>query len=401
VNRIKKLMKILICFILIIEFIGCTKNTKNETLNKNQNKEKLMALPYVGYVKDDLNPEFKGVKIYDKNQTFEGYTLYVSRHIQQAKLIDMQGNTVHIWKPKKKIGKFWLYAEMQKDGSLIVLVHGTGLIKIKWDSKIEWIRKGPYNHDFHITKSGKIYVIGNEKRYVNFRSKKIPIIDNFISIISPRGETLKKFSVFDVVSGRMPGDKIERIYRTLFINKKTEEDLKTGWMDVFHSNTVEVIEEDIGIANKGSILICVRNLNLVGILNPTNGELIWEWGDGILEHPHHPTILKNGNILVFDNGIGRKYSRIIEYDPIQKKIVWKYVGGPPNSFYSHTRGANQRLPNGNTLITESGKGRIFEVTNTGKIVWEFWNNDYYDNNRRAIIYRAIKYEGNYVDNLIN
>jgi len=31
------------------------------------------------------------------------------------------------------------------------------------------------------------------------------------------------------------------------------------------------------------------------------------------------------------------------------------------------------LQGGNTLITEGTKGRIFEVTSTGTIVWEFMN----------------------------
>ena len=31
----------------------------------------------------------------------------------------------------------------------------------------------------------------------------------------------------------------------------------------------------------------------------------------------------------------------------------------------------QRLPNGNTLITEGSDGRVFEVTPDHKIVWEF------------------------------
>jgi hypothetical protein len=32
----------------------------------------------------------------------------------------------------------------------------------------------------------------------------------------------------------------------------------------------------------------------------------------------------------------------------------------------------QRLPNGNTLITESDNGRVFEVTRDGEVVWEFF-----------------------------
>jgi hypothetical protein len=31
----------------------------------------------------------------------------------------------------------------------------------------------------------------------------------------------------------------------------------------------------------------------------------------------------------------------------------------------------QRLPNGNTLITEGADGRLFEVTTGGDIVWEY------------------------------
>jgi hypothetical protein len=36
-------------------------------------------------------------------------------------------------------------------------------------------------------------------------------------------------------------------------------------------------------------------------------------------------------------------------------------------------GNAQRLPNGNTLITESAFGRFFEVTREGEIVWEYVN----------------------------
>ena len=33
----------------------------------------------------------------------------------------------------------------------------------------------------------------------------------------------------------------------------------------------------------------------------------------------------------------------------------------------------QRLPNGNTLIAESDRGRAFEVTAEGEIVWQWLN----------------------------
>ncbi len=42
-------------------------------------------------------------------------------------------------------------------------------------------------------------------------------------------------------------------------------------------------------------------------------------------------------------------------------------------FFSELCGTCQRLPNGNTLITESTRGRAFEVTPDKEIVWEFFN----------------------------
>jgi hypothetical protein len=54
------------------------------------------------------------------------------------------------------------------------------------------------------------------------------------------------------------------------------------------------------------------------------------------------------------------------------------------------RGGAQRLPNGNTLITESDKGRAFEVTREGEIVWDFYNPDTGSEGRTGIIYRFFR-----------
>ena len=54
-------------------------------------------------------------------------------------------------------------------------------------------------------------------------------------------------------------------------------------------------------------------------------------------------------------------------------IEWEYRGTPEKPFYTFDCGTCARLPNGNTLITESNNGRAFEVTPEGKIVWEFIN----------------------------
>lgn len=66
-------------------------------------------------------------------------------------------------------------------------------------------------------------------------------------------------------------------------------------------------------------------------------------------------------------------SRIVEYDPRTNALEWIYTGTRENPFWSKTAGSQQRLPNGNTLVTSSLFGRAFEITTEGEIVWEFRN----------------------------
>jgi hypothetical protein len=54
-------------------------------------------------------------------------------------------------------------------------------------------------------------------------------------------------------------------------------------------------------------------------------------------------------------------------------IVWQYAGTAEAPLDSAIRASQQRLANGNTLITESSGGRILEVTRQGEIVWQFLN----------------------------
>jgi hypothetical protein len=93
---------------------------------------------------------------------------------------------------------------------------------------------------------------------------------------------------------------------------------------------------------------------------------------------HAPTLLGNGNVLIFDNGVHRlddsmPYSRVIEINPATNEIIWKYQDKPAWNFFSPRMGNAQRLQSGNTLITEASFGRFFEVTKEGEIVREYVN----------------------------
>ena len=53
--------------------------------------------------------------------------------------------------------------------------------------------------------------------------------------------------------------------------------------------------------------------------------------------------------------------------------MWSYAGDEAHPFDSKLRSDQERLANGNTLITESDGGRLLEVTRDGDIVWEYVN----------------------------
>ena len=176
--------------------------------------------------------------------------------------------------------------------------------------------------------------------------------------------------------------------------------------DHFHPNTVNILEENRngsrGEFRPGNLLICLRDINQIATLDPDTKEILWTWGEGELDRPHHPTMLANGNILVFDNGRYRGHTRVIEIDPVRGSIVWQYPKDPQDPehrFYCPMKGSAQRLPNGNTLIGDSEHGRSFEVTRDGEIVWEYFY-PVVRNNKRATIYRSIRYPVEWVQPLL-
>jgi outer membrane protein assembly factor BamB len=111
-------------------------------------------------------------------------------------------------------------------------------------------------------------------------------------------------------------------------------------------------------------------------LDPKNGKLVFATR-GPWIGQHDPDILPDGHVLLFDNYGNfhrpEQQSRVLEFDPATMEIVWQYAGTDELPFESAIRSSQQRLTNGNTLITESNGGRIFEVTPGGEIVWQFVN----------------------------
>ncbi len=142
----------------------------------------------------------------------------------------------------------------------------------------------------------------------------------------------------------------------------------------------------LGVMADGTVLMSLRTTaGIIGV-DRTTGGVALHIPPSVVSHQHAPVPLANGNVLAFDNGNFRHgshvaFSRVVEVDPKSNAVVWRYTDEMVNAFYTAFMGNAQRLPNGNTHITESATGRLFEVTPGGEVVWEYiipWFAEYPD-----------------------
>ncbi|HEU5116391.1 MAG TPA: PQQ-binding-like beta-propeller repeat protein, partial [Isosphaeraceae bacterium] len=99
---------------------------------------------------------------------------------------------------------------------------------------------------------------------------------------------------------------------------------------------------------------------VIAVVEP-NGQVSWEYRNNF--QAHDLQVLENGNILL---PLGP--ARIAEVTR-DKKVVWSYESKKTDENTQRVEvHAFQRLPNGNTMIAESGNRRIVEVDRDGKIV---------------------------------
>lgn len=98
----------------------------------------------------------------------------------------------------------------------------------------------------------------------------------------------------------------------------------------------------------------------LGLVEVATGKLQWEIP---LRDIHDLWVLPGGNILTQTN-----WARVIELDP-QHRVVWSYDAATMNGNAGKPVEVHafQRLPDGLTMIAESGPGRIIEVDRAGKI----------------------------------
>ena len=390
--------------IALLSFINSTTSNSGE-LSQADSLKKLAALGYVSWVPSEAEKDIKktGVTQYDPELAFEGVNLYASETLSEAYLIDMYGNILNKWTTGDKKAFQWQYAELCDNGDLLVIADDHMIMRLDWNSDIKWSNKIRAHHDVWTDKGENVYTLEHEEELVFWHGIPIPILGDCVVVLSTNGELKKRVRIYNLMKELISFHKIVKVYagvldykilKKVIKRKINGENIftKVDCFDILHTNSFEILKSDInGFCASGDWLLSSRALDVVMVVNPSRGELVWSWGPGEISKQHHPTLLENGHLLIFDNGTERGFTRVVELDPVIQKIVWEYKSDSPEGFFSPFRGCNQRLPNGNTLITESDKGRVFEVTKKGKIVWEFYNpNVDTEAEKREVIYRMMR-----------
>lgn len=320
-----------------------------------------------------------------------GYTLYTSGDSARARLIALDGSIVHEWfRPYSTVWQaaaavrtpqpdeliFMNKARLLPNGDLLAIYeaagdtpYGYGMVRLDRHSNVVWRYLEHTHHDFDLAPDGRIVALTQDftsQELPGFDNLARPRLDDYVVVLTAQGQVLQKVSLTKALAR----SRFRSVLHAIPVFSAA---------DPLHTNAVEYITPErarvFPHAAAGNLLISFRDLGRLAVLDLERQEIVWATS-GPWMGQHDPTLLDNGHLLLFDNLGGfhaGNASRVLEIDPRSLGTVWRYAGDRARPFDSILRGSAARLRNGNTLITESDGGRLFEVSPAGEVVWEYLN----------------------------
>jgi hypothetical protein len=318
-----------------------------------------------------------GVLAYDAERSAGGYTLIAPQTDDgNVYLIAMDGLVAHHWKLAERPGR---HAVILPNGNLGYngnhpdtenlypaweMWHGGAFSEVTPDGTIVWSYEDKrHHHDAQWLPNGDLLYTTAEVMPAELAAR---IIGGSHS--------------HDLAGGVQYGDVVKRVDRsgTLVWEWKSWEHLDPAdypihpIFDRYHWPLIN----GVGLTQAGLVLMSLRTTSGVIGVDPRSGDVTWRIEHPVVAQQHTPVELPNGRILIFDNGnvrpgVTSPHSRAIEVDPYTQEVRWQYADPMQPAFFAPYMGNADRLENGNTLLTESPFGRIFEVTPDGETVWEY------------------------------
>ncbi|MFT7167380.1 MAG: hypothetical protein ACI80K_000499 [Paracoccaceae bacterium] len=335
--------------------------------------------------------EFSGAIVYDPDRVEPGLTLFCSGHDTSVLLIDSEGAIVHHWhldfdevfpnplpfETMEFHSEFVRRAWPLPNGDLLAIFEYTGITRVDANGKPLWVLANQSHHDFKVLEDGTIVTLDIERRDLSWMRKHYHtsrfhkgIVDSHVVFLSAKGEVLRKVSIFEaILNSRFAG----------FLHA-----ISPRLEDIFHANSVDLVDAATAarhsLFEEGDILVSLRNPSAVLAIDGKTEEVKWI-SQGLSVAQHQASFLSTGSIMLLDNAGGNAsfplkidQSRVIEIDPETQEILWRYPPlGRDVNFRTEMLGYAERLPGGNTLITESMQGHLLEVSPEGEIVWEYYS----------------------------
>ena len=302
----------------------------------------------------------------------------------------------------------WNHVELDADGNLFAVVPLRALLMVTPESELRWSCAVAAHHDLAFNDTGAILVLSEAMRRVVAGGQGHVVQDNLVTAVDPdSGAVTGETSLYDVLRTdqhlrRLIDDSIMRRSQEFrrgwpgsdggpaaVLEEETREipgtasyyderrrvlqrlrDLPGKPCDVMHANTLAVLDaHPEGVWQRGDVMVCLRELDTIAAVDLAGGAVRWWWGAGELSGPHQPSMLPDGRVLIFDNGVSLGRTRLLVVDPSTCTVVWSWSADPPKSFFCPLAGGCERLPDGNLLVTDSTRGGVFELTLDGRVVW--------------------------------
>lgn len=366
-------------FLVIVTFIAIGKIYKKDAApggNKalEESVRQLQSIGYLGgYQKAPRHNVAEQSIPYDA--LAPGATLITSGHAPRAYLISADRKVLHEWEyefekifpeykvppknRKRDLTGYWRNVALLPNGDLLAIFEGLALIKLDKDSNLIWAKLNNAHHDLEVLPSGDIVVL---TRQVEIHQDNAVLVD-YISYLREDGTEYKKISLVDAILKSKSRDSIIQNHRVAH--------------DFLHSNSVQIIEDAeaslIPGTRPGDVLVSMRNINTLGVFRPSTAELMWYFQDSFKMQHSARICSRKKELMLFDNMGGKKHtSRIVRYNlptlDFKGQIDSSHLRA---NFVSRSLGHVQALSNGNLLIADSEAGRVYEVSDTGKLLWRY------------------------------
>jgi hypothetical protein len=338
-------------------------------------------------------------------KTYDGFTLCTATDGSRATLLDMRATVVHRWElpfrqawPRAPHVKdplpdgqiHWFRCHLYANGDLLAIYHadgdtpyGYGLVKVDKDSQLLWAYPGRVHHDLDVGEDGTIYtltqkIIDEPPAGLEFLST--PCLTDSLVVLAPDGRELETIPLLEAFVPSPYAPILDCVPHHLTLRypggdpaPSRSRRRQTFRQDLLHTNSVKKLSQALAPRfpsfQSGQVLLSLRNLDALVVLDLATRRMVWAT-QGIWRMQHDAEFLDNGHLLLYDNGGSPRGTRILEYDPLTQAIPWLYADEKKRRFRAHFRGANQRLPNGNTLIVDPDDRRLLEVTPDKELVWE-------------------------------